>query len=56
MSNYYYENGANHYDHHKEVTVNIQRAADAKALLRELWADDIEEAVCEETDKAPEEA
>ncbi|MDY3847746.1 MAG: hypothetical protein SOZ58_05425 [Prevotella sp.] len=56
MSNYYYENGANHYDHHKEVTVNFQHVADAKALLRELWADDIEEAVCEETDKAPEEA
>ena len=43
MGNYYYEGGANHYDYHKEVTVNLKSATDAKSILRELLADDIDD-------------
>ena len=43
MSNYYYEDGAKHYDHHKEVTVNINSTTDARSILREILADDIED-------------
>ena len=48
MSNYYYEDGAKHYDHHKEVTVNLKSATDAKSILREILADDIEDTDYEE--------
>ena len=48
MGNYYYEGGANHYDYHKEVTVNLKSATDAKSILRELLADDIEDTSFEE--------
>ena len=43
MGNYYYEDGAKHYDHHKEVTVNINSTTDARSILREILADDIED-------------
>ncbi|MGM9733529.1 MAG: hypothetical protein ACI3YT_05370 [Prevotella sp.] len=43
MGNYYYEGGANHYDHHKEVTINMESQSDAKSILREILADDIED-------------
>lgn len=48
MGNYYYEGGANHYDYHKEVTVNLNSATDAKSILRELLADDIDDTSFEE--------
>lgn len=48
MGNYYYEGGANHYDYHKEVTVNLKSATDAKSILRELLADDIDDTSFEE--------
>lgn len=43
MGNYYYEGGANHYDHHKEVTINMVSKSDVKSILREILADDIED-------------
>lgn len=54
MSNYYYEDGAKHYDHHKEVTVNINSTIDAKSILREILADDIEDIDYEEIGNADE--
>lgn len=43
MGNYYYEGGANHFDHHKEVTINMESTSDVKSILREILADDIED-------------
>ena len=48
MSTYHYENGANHHDNHKEITINLKSTDDAKTILRELLKDDAEEADFEE--------
>ena len=54
MGNYYYEGGANHYDHHKEVTINMESTSDVKSILREILADDIEDIDYEEIGNADE--
>ena len=43
MSTYIYEKGANHYDHHKEMTINVSDKADIAALVKAFMADDAEE-------------
>ena len=43
MSTYIYEKGANHYDHHKEMTINVSGKADVAALVKAFMADDAEE-------------
>ena len=43
MSTYIYEKGANHYDHHKEMTINVSDKADISALVKAFMADDAEE-------------
>lgn len=43
MSNYFYNNGAIHNDHHKEMTVNVSGKADMAALMNTFWAVDVEE-------------
>ena len=43
MSTYIYEDGANHYDHHKEMTINVSDKADIAALVKAFMADDAEE-------------
>lgn len=48
MSTYHYENGANHHDNHKEITINLKSVDDPKAILRELLKEDAEEADFEE--------
>lgn len=42
MSTYIYEEGAIHYDHHKEMTVNVTDKSDISALMRAFMADDAE--------------
>lgn len=54
MGNYYYEGGANHFDHHKEVTINMESTSDVKSILREILADDIEDIDYEEIGNADE--
>ena len=44
MSKYIYADGANHYDHHKEMTINVSDKADITALVKAFMADDAEEA------------
>ena len=43
MSKYIYADGANHYDHHKEMTINVSDKADITALVKAFMADDAEE-------------
>ena len=43
MSKYFYAEGANHYDHHKEMTINVSDKADIAALVKAFMADDAEE-------------
>ena len=43
MSKYFYADGANHYDHHKEMTINVSDKADITALVKAFMADDAEE-------------
>ena len=43
MSKYFYADGANHYDHHKEMTINVSNKADIAALVKAFMADDAEE-------------
>ena len=43
MSKYFYADGANHYDHHKEMTINVSDKADISALVKAFMADDAEE-------------
>ena len=43
MSKYFYAKGANHYDHHKEMTINVSGKADVAALVKAFMADDAEE-------------
>ena len=43
MSTYIYEKGANHYDQHKEMTINVSGKADVAALVKAFMADDAEE-------------
>ena len=43
MSKYFYADGANHYDHHKEMTINVSGKADIAALVKAFMADDAEE-------------
>ena len=43
MSKYFYAEGANHYDHHKEMTINVSDKADITALVKAFMADDAEE-------------
>ena len=43
MSKHFYAEGANHYDHHKEMTINVSDKADITALVKTFMADDAEE-------------
>ena len=43
MSKYFYAKGANHYDQHKEMTINVSGKADIAALVKAFMADDAEE-------------
>ena len=45
MSNSYYEKGANHYDHHKELHIDTVNGGDIGKLLSAFFKDDAEEAV-----------
>lgn len=45
MSNSYYENGANHYDHHKELHIDTVNGGDIGKLISAFFKDDAEEAV-----------
>lgn len=44
MSNSYYEKGANHYDHHKELHIDTVNGGDIGKLLSAFFKDDAEEA------------
>lgn len=44
MSNSYYEKGANHYDHHKELHIDKVNGGDIGKLIRAFFKDDAEEA------------
>ena len=48
MSNYHYENGANHYDYHKEYSICVKSVGDARSIIKELLNDDEEEVHFEE--------
>jgi hypothetical protein len=48
MSKYFYAEGANHHDHHKEMTINVSGKTDIAALMKAFMADDAE--VVEEVD------
>ena len=45
MSNNYYEKGANHYDHHKELHIDKVNGGDIGKLISAFFKDDAEEAV-----------
>ena len=45
MSNSYYEKGANHYDHHKELHIDTVNGGDIGKLLSAFFKDDAEDAV-----------
>lgn len=56
MSNSYYEKGANHYDHHKELHIDKVNGGDIGKLIKAFFKDDAEEAeVVEEADCLTEE-
>ena len=44
MSNSYYEKGANHYDHHKELHIDTVNGGDIGKLLSAFFKDDAEDA------------
>ena len=44
MSNSYYEKGANHYDHHKEMHIDTVNGGDIGKLIFAFFKDDAEEA------------
>jgi hypothetical protein len=44
MSNSYYEKGANHYDHHKELHIDKVNGGDIGKLISAFFKDDAEEA------------
>jgi len=44
MSNGYYEKGANHYDHHKELHIDTVNGGDIGKLISAFFKDDAEEA------------
>ena len=44
MSNSYYEKGANHYDHHKELHIDKLNGGDIGKLISAFFKDDVEEA------------
>ena len=44
MSNSYYEKGANHYDHHKELHIDTLNGGDIGKLISAFFKDDAEEA------------
>ena len=48
MSKSYYENGANHYDHHKELHIDTVNGGDIGNLISAFFKDDTEEADYEE--------
>ena len=55
MSNNYYEKGANHYDHHKELHIDKVNGGDIGKLISAFFKDDAEEAVIVEEDCLTEE-
>ena len=59
MSNSYYEKGANHYDHHKELHIDTMNGGDIGKLLSAFFKDDAEDAVIvgeEKVEKKPKKA
>ena len=51
MSNSYYEKGANHYDHHKELHIDSVNGGDIGKLISAFFKDDAEEAVIVDEEK-----
>ena len=51
MSNSYYEKGANHYDHHKELHIDTVNGGDVGKLISAFFKDDAEEAVIVDEEK-----
>jgi len=45
MSNSYYEKGANHYDHHKELHIDNVNSDDVEKLISAFFKDDAEDAI-----------
>lgn len=45
MSNSYYEKGANHYDHHKELHIDTVNGGDIGKLISAFFKDDAEDAM-----------
>ena len=45
MSNSYYEKGANHYDHHKELHIDTVNGGDIGKLISAFFKDDADDAV-----------
>lgn len=54
MSNSYYEKGANHYDHHKELHIDSVNGGDIGKLISAFFKDDAEEAVIVDEEKGTE--
>jgi len=53
MSNSYYEKGANHYDHHRELHIDTVNGGDIRKLISAFFKDDAEEAeIVEEAEDA----
>lgn len=52
MSNSYYEKGANHYDHHKELHIDTVNGGDIGKLISAFFKDDAEEAVIVDEEKS----
>ncbi len=53
MSNSYYEKGANHYDHHKELHIDTVNGGDIGKLISAFFKDDAEEAVIVGEENSP---
>lgn len=56
MSNSYYEKGANHYDHHKELHIDTVNGGDIGKLISAFFKDDAEDAMVVEEMKVDEES
>lgn len=56
MSNSYYEKGANHYDHHKELHIDTVNGGDIGKLISSFFKDDAEDAMVVEEMKVDEES
>lgn len=51
MSNSYYENGATHHDHHRELHINSVNGSDVGKLISAFFNDEVEQAEYVEVEK-----